>query len=510
MQLKAKAEFELRKRIEKRSKDYISLVEFYRRNPLDYISERLGIKPETINWMLLEEYKEHKWDGTPNPLMKILDSLVNNRWIGVEAGTSVGKTLLLACIALWFLECFHEAIVVTTSPKRDQLSLHIWREIGRLYQKFGKGYLTSLKLRMIEDRDNWLAVGFVAGVKAGEVSTTKAQGFHSEHMLIIMEETPGIPEPIMTAFQNTATAEHNIIIAVGNPDHQLDNLHRFCKLAHVEHIRISGFDYPNVVLNNPNLIPGAQTKIGLQRMLEKYGDKEHPLYLSRARGISPTGNIESLIKIEWIRRAQELYREYCNDDGRLDGSLVEGEKSLGVDVANSEAGDKGAICYGKGNVCLNVEDFQCPDSNQLGHRVHRIMKDEEINSENIVVDGVGVGAGTVNTLKEYDIDEASINFQSAAAPLDLGIEEKFNNQRSQAWWMVREDLRHGRLLLPEDEELVADLVTPKYVVKKGKIQVESKLEIKKRLGHSPNKGDAFVMWNWNKYKQSEIKMAFIK
>jgi hypothetical protein len=43
---------------------------------------------------------------------------------------------------------------------------------------------------MNENRDDWLAVGFVAGVKADEASSTKAQGFHAEHMLMIIEETP--------------------------------------------------------------------------------------------------------------------------------------------------------------------------------------------------------------------------------------------------------------------------------------------------------------------------------
>ncbi len=44
--------------------------------------------------------------------------------------------------------------------------------------------------------------------------------------------------------------------------------------------------------------------------------------------------------------------------------------------------------------------------------------------------------------------------------------------------------------------MIADLVTPKWFVRNGKIIVESKEDIKKRLGRSPNKGDAAVYWNW--------------
>ena len=49
------------------------------------------------------------------------------------------------------------------------------------------------------------------------------------------------------------------------------------------------------------------------------------------------------------------------------------------------------------------------------------------------------------------------------------------------------------LALPDDAELLADLATPKFDVKTSGIQIEGKDEIKKRLGRSPDKGDAVVM-----------------
>jgi hypothetical protein len=70
------------------------------------------------------------------------------------------------------------------------------------------------------------------------------------------------------------------------------------------------------------------------------------------------------------------------------------------------------------------------------------------------------------------------------------------------YWQLREDLRNDPdISLPDDEELFADLVTPKWETKNGKIVVESKEDIKKRLGHSPNKGDAVVYWNWIRQKR---------
>lgn len=299
--VRAAAEMELRKR--KKGMREAELRRIYEKEPLEYIHKRLKVPKEKIDWMLHDVYKTHQWDGTPNPLKAVLDGLAAGNWVGVESAVAVGKTFLGACIVLWFLECFENSIVVTTAPKQDQLALHIWKEIMKLYKYFKKGELTNLRLRMKPMSDEWAAFGFVAGVSADEESATKAQGFHAEHLLIIMEETPGIPDPIITAFQNTCSAEHNLILAFGNPDHQLDNLHRFCKLENVKHIRISSLDHPNIVLNDSGYIPGAASKTGLERMLNRLGSPLNPLYQSRVRGLSPAQSQDSLIKLDWLYEA---------------------------------------------------------------------------------------------------------------------------------------------------------------------------------------------------------------
>lgn len=50
------------------------------------------------------------------------------------------------------------------------------------------------------------------------------------------------------------------------------------------------------------------------------------------------------------------------------------------------------------------------------------------------------------------------------------------------------------LALPDDDELVGDLCAPKWRINStGRIQVESKDDIRKRLGRSTDLGDAVVM-----------------
>ena len=484
IELALEIEKEKRKRILEKTSTYAAKIKHYQTHPFDYLVERLGIKPETLDWSLIP-------DGTENPLMLILNSLAGWKWVGVESAKGIGKTFLGAGIVYWFLECFENSLVVTTAPKQDQLSLQIWKEIGRMHNNFGRGTLTSLKLRMNENRDDWIAVGYVAGIDANEAdsSAKRAQGFHAEHMLIVFEETPGIKQPVMNAFQDTCGAPHNLILALGNPDHQFDTLHKFCMLNNVTHVRLSAYDHPNVVTGNPDLIPGATSKADIQRKLHRYGEKDNPMFQTSVRGISPKQSHDALIQMQWCIEAKD-------ETNRDRTKLLKGEPALGVDVANSETGDRAAIAKGHGAVLLEINDFQCPDSNQLGKRdVATLMREDNIKETFVGVDGVGVGAGTVNALKE--LGYKVVNIQSAASPVSLpGQEENFDNLRSQMWWYLREDLRKGKIILPNDNELFADLVTPRWMIREGNICVEKKEEIKKRLGRSPNKGDAVVYWNW--------------
>jgi hypothetical protein len=80
---------------------------------------------------------------------------------------------------------------------------------------------------------------------------------------------------------------------------------------------------------------------------------------------------------------------------------------------------------------------------------------------------------------------------------DRSEELGFANLRSAAWWGLRERLDPAfgaTLALPPDDRLTGDLMAPKWrMLSGGKIQVESKADIVKRLGRSPDDGDAVMM-----------------
>lgn len=480
--------------------------EEYRDRPIDWIVEKLGVERRTLVWSLNDGYDDHRWDGTEDPLVAIADALVRWENVGVESGTGTGKSFILACLCYWFVACHHNSRVYSYAPKEDQLRLYMWTEMRKMWPRFKRLFptavLTDLRLRMDGESDKWGAVGYAVKIRSGEESATGAQGAHAPHMLLIVEETPGVDLSVMTALENTCTAPHNMRLAVGNPDSQHDALHQFCESPDVTHVRMSALDHPNVVTGDAELVHGAVSRIANARRALKYGE-DGRLYKSRVRGISPPEAADALIKAIWCHGAVS---RHSDPNFRL------GPFSLGVDVANSEDGDRGAIARWQGACLLEVEAFACPDNVRLGLDVGVEIKAANIDPQRVGVDSVGVGAGTVNRLREMGYEVRALN--SGAKPqgtIDWELRslggrgtleaEKFNNLRSQMWWYLRRDLERGLIALPDDPELIQDLTAPTWRTFNGKIEVESKEKLRERLGRSPDKGDAVVYGNWVRWRR---------
>ncbi len=448
---------------------------------------------------------------------------------------NTGKTYFLARIVFWFLDCFENSLVVTSAPSETQLKLGLWSELSMLFPKIKqvrpKAEKFKLRLTMEGDSDNdetmsdhamtqkdsWHAVGHIAGTKADEVSANKARGFHREHMLIILEECTGIPVSILTAFINTCTGNLNFILAVGNPNHEFDALHQLSLHKDCLSVRISALDHPNIVLNKSK-IKGCVERSRIENRKNEYGEKS-PLYEAMVRGISPTQGINSLIKVEWVEACMDTY----NDD------TIVSYNAVGVDVANSTLGDKACTCFGVGNTVVRIDEFPCANATHLAYNLimdsdylkeskysdYKLpcVQDYAISPSNIGVDSVGIGVATVNAFVDmgYNVQSLEGGVWQESIPKEERWENgvmkykpmySFYNLRSQMYWQAREDLRQKHVNIRPPNTLIAkqlmkELCIPQFRINGSKIQVESKTDIKKRLGgKSPNVADAFVYWNW--------------
>lgn len=120
------------------------------------------------------------------------------------------------------------------------------------------------------------------------------------------------------------------------------------------------------------------------------------------------------------------------------------------------------------------------------------------NNAPVVIDmGGGYGGDVTTRLADNGIIYQAFN--GANRSTAIGKDNvRFVNARSEAWWKFRQELNPeqdggSQIALPDDPELLADLTSPTFEVKSNGIQIEAKDEIKKRLGRSPDKGDAVVM-----------------
>ncbi len=117
----------------------------------------------------------------------------------------------------------------------------------------------------------------------------------------------------------------------------------------------------------------------------------------------------------------------------------------------------------------------------------------------VIIDvGGGYGGATIAILRENGIPFTAFNSSNTSTAVSQRAGMKFANKRAEAWWKFREALDPfqdgGSLIaLPPDPRLAADLSAPTWKSETRGIQIESKDEIKKRLGRSTDRGDAVVM-----------------
>ena len=111
------------------------------------------------------------------------------------------------------------------------------------------------------------------------------------------------------------------------------------------------------------------------------------------------------------------------------------------------------------------------------------------------VDVIGVGSSAYDSLKAV-ARAIPVNVGAGSNARDKTYKFGFANLRAQLLWKFREALdpqSEHAIALPPDRQLKVDLCAPRYKILKNGIQIESKEDIKKRIGRSPDKGDAVLL-----------------
>ena len=212
-------------------------------------------------------------------------------------------------------------------------------------------------------------------------------------------------------------------------------------------------------------------------------------------------NAFQTIPTSWVRAAQQRWRSTQPVGVPM--------CAIGVDVAQG-GNDNTVIAtrYDGWYPPLKVYPGKAtPDGKAVGGLVVQHRR----NDAKVIIDiGGGWGGDAYAHLRENGID--TVGYMGVKQSLRRTVDNqlKFTNVRTEAYWRFREALDESQdggspIQLPEDPELVADLCAPSYKVGPNGISVEAKVDVVKRLGRSPDKGDAVVMAWWAGTKQSNIE-----
>lgn len=160
---------------------------------------------------------------------------------------------------------------------------------------------------------------------------------------------------------------------------------------------------------------------------------------------------------------------------------------IGLDIARF-GDDTTVFCFRKGRWCYRFDTYTHKDMVEVANIATNFIR--EYRPARLFLDDGGVGGGVYDILKDRGLGEVvrGVNFGGNAID-----DERYANRRAEMWDCVREWLTQV-VQLPSDDRLLDDLcaVNKKYD-RRGRLQLESKEEVKKRLGRSPDKADALAL-----------------
>ena len=187
---------------------------------------------------------------------------------------------------------------------------------------------------------------------------------------------------------------------------------------------------------------------------------------------------EALIPIPLVQQAMRRAISYA-------GGLAGSPKVLGVDVARFGS-DRTVLMPRWGRQVLPATFIDRSDLMFVVGVVSQLI--ERWAPDAVFVDATGVGGGVVDRLQQLGHDVVGVDFGARAS------DSRFSNMRAQCWFRMKEWLEEGGVLPDDIPGLMADLTSAQYGFDtQNRLKLEGKADIKKRLGNSPDAGDALAI-----------------
>lgn len=467
-----------------KARDILELARF---EPVKFQEVVLGIKHQPWQRKLTEAVFDvvRKRYGKPTRV-----NHEGKNFITVRAMHGPGKTYGLGALIHTFGVAFPKARIPCIAPKMDQLRTRLWFELRKIADSARADYRSCIDIQATTlkffGHEDWLAFAQTA---------TKAEnlaGLHHDFMLILVDEASGVTESLWpTIFGAAAGGKVVILVMVSNPT---KNVGTFAE----SWLKVEGsenyFRFP-IKLEDVDR-PGHREWV--EAMARKYGVAS-PIYKIRCLGEFADSGENQLLATQWIMDARERDAE-----GAIDGSIP--RLRVTVDVADGGVDETTILAmrhYATRRLALKQTRHSWPaslapiEAAKAAAAVFDGWGGNRKNGDDIVVDSLGVGAGTAGWLieKGYPVVQYK-GGESSDDPL------QWRNRRVQSYIALRNDLRDGTAYFspalfddPNDwEDLMAQLAS--IQINPGTERVEdllTKEEMRRRGIKSPDMADGFAM-----------------
>lgn len=447
---------------------------------------------------------------------EILRAVQENKMVSVASGTSRGKDFVAAVAALCFMyltpkwnkdgELVENTKIALTAPTDRQVKNIMYPEITRLFNraKVLPGRLVAYDIRT--DNEEW----FLTGFKADDKNTEAWSGFHAVNTMFVITEASGISEETFSAIEGNLQNNSRILM-VFNPNNIIGYAARSMRSNRWKSFRLDDLTAPNV-LQKKIVIPGqvdyewVKDKVATwcevirpEELNEGKGDFEfegttyrpNDLFRVKVRGMFPEVSEDVLIPFRWIELANERWRE-------ARGEFEPETRRIGVDVAGMGR-DSSVLCDRYDDYVAPFRAYQSGGKAEHMKIAGIVKNDLDKDKKSLAfIDTIGEGAGVYSRLIEQGCKRAySCKFSENANGLnDITGQYEFANMRAYLFWAVRDWLNpanESEACLPLNHEFTREAVEIKYQVRSdGKIIIEPKENIKKRIGKSTDYFDALA------------------
>jgi hypothetical protein len=430
--------------------------------------------------------KERRKNHVTTQQATILEAVRDHRYTAVHSAHDLGKSYTAGNLAVWWVDSHPpgQAKVVSTAPTGDQVKGILWQEIQVAHSDSG----ARGRVNQVEWWDGPLRVGF--GRKPADYNPAAFQGHHEKFVLVIIDEACGVPKSIFDAVDALVTNEFCRVLAIGNPDDPSSHFREICKPGSGWHvIHLDGLDSPAFTAERnstpPEVLDKLLSELWVAERKHRWGEAS-PLYVSKVRGLFPSDDPDGVVRATAVAKCRRP-TEYRPDDPAL--LPVE----LGVDIG--AGGDETVIVLRRGRKATVYQRLSDRDPEVVAGAVVRAVK--ETRATKVKMDTIGWGWGVAGQVRQ-NVAEAGLSCQIIGVMVSerSSDPERFPLLRDELWWDIgRETSEAGEWDLSEmEDDTIADLLAPKWKPDaRGRVKVEPKDETRKRLGRSPDGGDALLL-----------------